>query len=98
MITQYYQAHRLSPAVGASLGRALECAGYRQVRSEWTAGRADELMIENMLMVYDEIRDRLRALGIMTDEEISEQQRLLRALPVQGLPPAWGLFRATAVA
>ena len=98
MITQFYQANRLSPDVGASLGRTLEGAGYRQVRSEWTEGRADEMMIENMLMVYDEIRDRLQAAGIMADEQITEQQRLLRALPVQGLPPAWGLFRVRAVA
>jgi ubiquinone/menaquinone biosynthesis C-methylase UbiE len=98
MITQFYQANRLSPDVGASLGRTLEGAGYRQVRAEWTEGRADEMMIENMLMVYDEIRDRLAVLGIMSNEEVSEQQRLLRALPVQSLPPAWGIFRVTAVA
>jgi ubiquinone/menaquinone biosynthesis C-methylase UbiE len=98
MITQFYQAHRLSPEVGASLGRTLESAGYRQVHAEWTEGRPDQLMIENMLMVYDEIRDPLQAAGVLTAEEIDEQQRLLRALPPQGLPPAWGLFRVTAVA
>jgi ubiquinone/menaquinone biosynthesis C-methylase UbiE len=97
-INTLYLANRLSPDVGASLGRTLEAAGYRRVRAEWTEGRADELMIENMLMVYDEIRDRLQALGVLTGEEVDQQQRLLRALPTDSLPPAWGIFRATAVA
>jgi hypothetical protein len=47
-----------------------------------------------MLMFYDEVRDRLQALGILTAAEIDEQQRLLRALPAaEALPPAWAAFR-----
>ena len=97
-INQFYQASRLSPDIGASLGRALEAAGYREVRSEWTQGGADAMMIENMLMVYDEICDRLQALGILSAEEISRQQALLGALPTDSLPPAWGIFRVVGVA
>jgi hypothetical protein len=29
----------------------------------------------------------------LTVEEVKAQQRLLRALPVDALPAAWGLFR-----
>jgi hypothetical protein len=43
-------------------------------------------------MFYDEVRDRLQALGILTAAEVEEQQRLLRALPAEGLPPAWGIY------
>jgi ubiquinone/menaquinone biosynthesis C-methylase UbiE len=92
-INQLYQLSRLSPDVGATLGRALETAGYRRVRTGWSEGRSDETMIENMLMFYDEVRDRLQSLGILTAEQIDEQQRLLRALPAAPLPAVWGIHR-----
>jgi ubiquinone/menaquinone biosynthesis C-methylase UbiE len=90
-INQLYQANRISPHVGASLGRAMEIAGYRRVRARFTESRSDALTVENMLMFYDEVRDRLPALGIMTGAQIDEQQRLLRALPTEGLPAVWGI-------
>jgi len=37
-------------------------------------------------------------LHILTAEQIAEQQRLLRALPTDGLPPAWAIFRVAAEA
>ncbi len=92
-INQLYQARRLSPAVGATLAQTLESAGYRQVRAHWAPCRSDSLMVENILMFYDEVRDVLQTLGIITGEQIEEQQRLLRALPAEGLPPAWGSYR-----
>jgi SAM-dependent methyltransferase len=92
-LNQLYQASRLSPDIGATLARALETAGYRRVRASWLECRLDTPMLENMLMVYDEIRDRLLAHGILTGEEIEQQQRLLAALPVESLPPAWGAYR-----
>jgi ubiquinone/menaquinone biosynthesis C-methylase UbiE len=92
-INQLYLANRISPEVGAGLGRALELAGYQRLRASWSVCRSDEITIENMLLFYDEVRDRLPALGIMTTEEIDQQQRLLRALPAEGLPPAWGIHR-----
>jgi SAM-dependent methyltransferase len=94
-INQLYQANRLSPAVGATLARTVEIAGYRRVRGDWAEGRADAYMVENMLMFYDEVRDRLLSLGILTAAEIAEQQRLLRGLSPEGLPAAWGTFRVT---
>ncbi len=94
-INQLYLANRISPDVGATLGRALETAGYRRVRADWVEGRSDRLMVENMLMFYDEVRERLPALGILTVEEIDEQQRLLRALPPDPLPAVWGIHRVT---
>src|SRR5262249_30794320 len=74
-INELYLANRLSPDVGATLARALEIGGYRKVRASWAECRSDEITIENMLMFYDEVRDRLAALGILTAEEIEEQQR-----------------------
>jgi ubiquinone/menaquinone biosynthesis C-methylase UbiE len=97
-INQLYLANRISPDVGATLGRTLEMAGYRRVRSEWSEGRSDELMIENMLMFFDEVRDRLVELGILTAAEIAEQQRLLHALTGTALPAVWGIHRVAAEA
>jgi ubiquinone/menaquinone biosynthesis C-methylase UbiE len=92
-INELYLARRLSPDVGATLGRALKVAGYREVRTEWSEGRSDAMMLENMQMFYDEVRDRLQALGILTAEEIAQQLRLLRALPADNLPAVWGIHQ-----
>jgi ubiquinone/menaquinone biosynthesis C-methylase UbiE len=92
-INQLYQASRLSPDVGATLARALEAAGYRSVRADWSEGRTDGFSVENMLMFYDEVRERLAALGVMTAEEVEHQQGLLRALPPGPLPAVWGIHR-----
>jgi ubiquinone/menaquinone biosynthesis C-methylase UbiE len=92
-INQLYLASRLSPDVGASLARAVELAGFRRVRSAWSECPSDDTTTENMLMFYDEVRDRLVSLGILTTQEIDEQQRCLRALPAGPLPAAWGIYR-----
>lgn len=97
-INQLYNANRVSPDVGATLARTLESAGYSRVRSEWSECRSDALMIENMLMIFDEVRDRLVALGILTAEQIAQQEQSLRALSPEQLPPAWGMFRVAAEA
>lgn len=94
-INQLYQANRLSPDVGSTLGCTLEMAGYRQVRSAWHESRSDPTMIENMVMFYDEVRDRLEALGILTQTEIDEQKQLLAALASNALPGVWGIHRVT---
>ena len=93
-LNQLYQARRLSPAVGATLALALEAAGYRNVRAAREECRSDRAMVENMSMVYDEVRGRLASLGVMAAEEVVRQQGLLRALGAEGLPPAWATFRA----
>jgi ubiquinone/menaquinone biosynthesis C-methylase UbiE len=92
-INELYLARRLSPAVGATLARTLQTAGYRAVREGWSECRSDRLMIENMLMFYDEVRDRLVELGILSAAQIEEQQALLRALTPEALPAAWGIYR-----
>jgi ubiquinone/menaquinone biosynthesis C-methylase UbiE len=96
-INHLYELNRLSPDVGASLARTLETAGYQNVRGGWSECQSDERMIENMLMFYDEVRDRLAALKILTVEQVEDQQRLLRELKPESLPAAWGMHRATAV-
>ena len=92
-INQLYLARRLSPDVGASLARALETAGYRRVRAAWSECPSDALALENMRMFYDEVRDRLHELGILSADEVVRQQHLLLALPTEGLPAVWGVYR-----
>ena len=96
-INALYQANRISPDVGATLARTLEAAGYRNVRCEFTENPSDEFTIENMLMFYEEIRDNLATLGILTAEQVAEQQRLLAELKGP-LPAVWGCYRVTAIA
>ena len=98
MMNQLYLSRRISPAVGATLGRTMETAGYRSVRSEWFECPTDALVIENMIMCYDEVRDSLQALNIHTGAEVDEQVRLLQGLSGQTLPAVWGAFRVTAEA
>src|SRR4030095_2073424 len=81
-INQLYHANRISPAVGATLATTLAMAGYRNVRSHWSECRSDAMMIENMRMFYDEVKDRLQSLGIMTVAETeTERERLLALSP-----------------
>jgi ubiquinone/menaquinone biosynthesis C-methylase UbiE len=91
-INQLYLTRRLSPAVGATLARALEGAGYRRVRETWQECKSDRAMVENMAMFYTEVQDRLMSLGIMTAGEIGRQKELLRAAQPESLPPAWATF------
>ena len=93
-INRFYQASGLSPDVGASLARTLEFTGYHRVRGGWSEGRPEALMVENMVMFYDEVRDRLASLGILTAAASQEQQRLLQALPAESLAVAWGTHYA----
>jgi ubiquinone/menaquinone biosynthesis C-methylase UbiE len=94
-INQLYAARRISPAVGATLGTTLETAGYRNVRTARVEFPSDETVIENMLMFYDEVRDTLVSLGILTAAEIDTQKQLLVGLSTEGLPPVWGVHRVT---
>lgn len=97
-INHLYQSIRISPEVGANLTRTLTLAGYKTVRADWRECPSDSMTIENMLMFYDEVRDRLAELKILTAEQVTEQQRLLAALPPTGLPAVWGTHRVTAEA
>jgi ubiquinone/menaquinone biosynthesis C-methylase UbiE len=94
-INNLYLANRLSPAVGATLAATFQTSGYRNVRSACCECPSSANTIENMRMFYDEVRDRLASLGILTTEQSAEQQRLLAELKIESLPPAWGVFRVT---
>lgn len=98
-INDLYAAWRISPAVGASLAPTMEDAGYSNVRHTWHPFATDESVLENMQMIYDEVRDTFASLGIITLAEIAVQQKLLAALTarVGSLPPVWGLHQVTAV-
>lgn len=96
IINELYLARRISPDVGATLGQTLELVGYRNVKSSWSECPTDELVIENIVMFYDEVRDTLDALGIQSVAETNAQQESLRKLNGNTLPAVWGLFRVTA--
>lgn len=96
-INDLYAAWRISPSVGATLAQTLETAGYQNVRHVWHEFPTDATVIENILMIYDEVRDTYASLGILSLAEIDEQQKLLRALPVGALPAVWGLHQVTAL-
>jgi ubiquinone/menaquinone biosynthesis C-methylase UbiE len=97
-INQLYLAIRVSPDVGASLARTLETAGYSRVRAEWSEARSNPLIVENMLMFFDEVRDRLVSLGVMTAQQIDETQAGLRTLSPDSVPAVWGIHRVVCVA
>lgn len=94
-ISRYYQACGLSPAIGATLAGTLAAAGYEQVESEWFECPMDANGIENILLYYDEIRDRYEAMGVMSAAEIERDQESLAALPAAGLPAVWGMYCVT---
>ncbi|HWB10967.1 MAG TPA: methyltransferase domain-containing protein [Pirellulales bacterium] len=94
-ISRYYQACGLAPAIGATLERTLEEAGYEDVVGEWFECPMDAGGIENMLLYYDEIRDRYESLGIMTAAEIERDKRLLASLDTRDVPAVWGMYCVT---
>ena len=59
----------------------------------WFECTTDAMVIENMTMCYDEVRDTLQELGIQSAAEIDEQIRLLNGLSGEQLPAVWGAFR-----
>lgn len=97
-ISRFYQASGLSPCVGATLAWAMEAAGYKNVKGHSCEHPTDQTVIENLLLYYDEIRERYVTMGIMTADEIEQQKQQLRALPAGELPAVWGIHRVTAVA
>jgi ubiquinone/menaquinone biosynthesis C-methylase UbiE len=97
MINDLYAAWRISPAVGASLAPAMADAGYSEVRHAWHPFVSDASVLENMRMIYDEVRDTLVSLNISTSAAIDEQQKRLAQLTPGTLPPTWGLHQVTAV-
>jgi ubiquinone/menaquinone biosynthesis C-methylase UbiE len=94
-INQLYQLNQLSGAVGATLARTFELAGYRNVQNAWSECASNAMMIENMLMFFDEVSERVQALGILTAEEIGQQKQNLQGLAGAPLPAAWAIFRVT---
>lgn len=97
-ISRFYQASGLSPCVGATLAWALTAAGFTNVKGHSCEHPTDQTVIDNLLLYYEEIRDRYLTMGIMTADEIETQKQQLRALPTGELPAVWGIHRVTAVA
>jgi ubiquinone/menaquinone biosynthesis C-methylase UbiE len=91
VINQLYLATRLSPDIGPMLARALHGAGCKKVRAAWWEVASDSRMLENSLMFFDEVRERLINLNILSAPAIDEEQRQLRALLPGPLPAAWGI-------
>jgi len=92
-INDLYLLRKISGYVGATLAKTLETTGYKNVRSSWYEFPSDSMVIENMLMFYDEVRGPLESYGILSPEENAEQQRLLKALLPGPHPGVWGMFQ-----
>jgi len=96
-IIRYYTMRDLSPGIGATMELAMRMAGYSNLTYAWNEAPADASTIENMLLFYEEVRQKYCSLGIMTNEQIDEQKRRVAAFPVKGLPSVWGTHSVTAV-
>jgi len=97
-ITRFYEQAGLSPGVGATLAWALRGAGFKDVKLEATECPTTETVVQNLLLYYDEIRDKYLSMGIMTAEEIDTQKEQLQALPPGEHPAIWGIYQVTATA
>ncbi len=93
VINELYLARRISPCVGATLAQTMETAGFQRVKTAWHEFPSAESVIENMVMIYDEVRDAIESYGIMTATEATEQQRLLKGMMPGPHPAVWGLHR-----
>jgi ubiquinone/menaquinone biosynthesis C-methylase UbiE len=96
-ISRFYMANAISPSIGATLGWAMAATGYRDVREHRLATPTDASVIENFLLYYDEVRQSYVDTGLTTSEEIDRLQAQLRELPLEGLPPVWGVYCVTGV-
>ncbi|MBM3979245.1 MAG: methyltransferase domain-containing protein [Planctomycetes bacterium] len=95
-INDLYSAWRISGAVGASLTPAMQDAGFADVRHQWHPFATDADVLENMGLIYEEVRDTFAALGIISSHDIDAEQMKLAALTPGDLPPVWGLHQVTA--
>lgn len=90
VINELYLIRRISPCVGATLATAFTDAGFGHVRSAYVEFPCNDLVIDNMIMFYDEVGETLEKLGIIERSECARQQELLRKLPA-GAPAVWGV-------
>lgn len=97
-ITRFYEGAGVSPGIGATLGWALKGAGFHEVELVASECATTSSVIQNLLLYYDEIREKYLSMGIMTAEEIDQQKQQLRALPPGELPAIWGIYHVTATA
>jgi ubiquinone/menaquinone biosynthesis C-methylase UbiE len=97
VINELYLIRKISPCVGATLAATFTGAGYSEVQSAFSEFPCDELVIENMILFYDEVGDTLERLGVITREQIEVQKPLLRAVPT-GSPAVWGVHVVTGIA
>ncbi len=97
-IVRYYNLSDLSPSIGATMALALQTAGCRDVKYWWRETPMDQTVIENMLLFYEEVREKYCSMEIMTNEQIDEQKRRIASLPADGLPAVWGRHCVTCVA
>lgn len=97
VINELYLIRKISPCVGATLATAVKTAGYSNVRTSFHEFPCDQLVIDNMLLFYDEIGETLERLGVITRDQIEVQKPLLRQVPM-GSPAVWGVHVVTAIA
>jgi SAM-dependent methyltransferase len=89
VINELYLIRRISPCVGATLAAAFTDAGYSNVQARYHEFPCNDLVIDNMIMFYDEVGETLEKLKIITRTECASQQELLKKVPA-GSPAVWG--------
>jgi ubiquinone/menaquinone biosynthesis C-methylase UbiE len=89
VINELYLIRRISPCVGATLATCFTDAGYKNVQRAYHEFPCNDLVIDNMIMFYDEVGETLEKLGIITRSECARQQELLKKVP-HGSPAVWG--------
>jgi len=94
VINELYLIRKISPCVGATLATALSTAGFSNVQTAFFEFPCDQLVIDNMLLFYDEIGETLERLGVITREQIEVQKPLLRLVPM-GAAAVWGVHVVT---
>ncbi|HEY2909203.1 MAG TPA: methyltransferase [Gemmataceae bacterium] len=90
VINELYLIRRISPCVGATLATAFTDAGCCNVQAAYAEFPCNDLVIDNMIMFYDEVGATLEKLGIITRAECARQQGLLKQVPL-GAPAVWGV-------
>lgn len=96
-IIRYYTLAELSLSIGATMTLALQTSGCRDVKYSWREFPMDQTTIQNILLYYEEVREKYCSMKIMTNQQIDEQKRRIGLLPAEGLPAVTGMHCVSCV-
>ncbi|MCH2125613.1 MAG: class I SAM-dependent methyltransferase [Pirellulaceae bacterium] len=97
-IIDYYSRCGISLDIGVTMPQALRDAGFQNLRHRWQPTPLDKVVLQNMLLFYEEVREKITAMGVCTEAEIDRQLEQISELAPVGLPAVWGTHSVTCVA